>query len=164
MTDARGRSLAVSIHAPARGATRLRARPPSRCRSFNSRAREGRDSVRRCACRVREGVSIHAPARGATLGGSFASDAAKVSIHAPARGATTSPLLALYVSAKFQFTRPRGARLVRRLRAEAGDVVSIHAPARGATVSEIAHDHRLIVSIHAPARGATPSGGIPERP
>ncbi len=78
---------AVSIHAPARGATYGRARCcASEC--FNSRAREGRDlssraraSHRRCFnSRAREGrdmkllvfdgfrtVSIHAPARGATL-------------------------------------------------------------------------------------------------
>ncbi len=55
----------VSIHAPARGATRA-AGPPSR--SFR--------------------VSIHAPARGATLPGQLLGHVAAVSIHAPARGAT----------------------------------------------------------------------------
>ena len=76
----------------------------------------------------------------------------------------------------FQFTRPRGARLLvasptaqngrfnsraregRDLREEKeakGFVVSIHAPARGATDGLIALVDSIRVSIHAPARGAT---------
>ena len=78
----------VSIHAPARGATPWTAPLASMQTSFNSRAREGRDSrasfslKTRCCfnSRAREGrdtvfdvdhslviVSIHAPARGATM-------------------------------------------------------------------------------------------------
>ena len=138
----------VSIHAPARGATRR----PGRQRSgvgFNPRARAGRDVSSPLARRSRS-VSIHAPARGATGVASCSQAAIAVSIHAPARGATD-------------------ARGMSRISA-----VSIHAPARGATSGR----HRAlrgfnpraragrdalqmrersppIVSIHAPARGAT---------
>ena len=122
----------VSIHAPARGATRLRL---DRRRGLQ--------------------VSIHAPARGATepmrpsaeplrfrstppRGGRRLCRAARpagggVSIHAPARGATGRPLV-LY----------------------SRQTVSIHAPARGATVDGAFYRGVVVVvSIHAPARGAT---------
>src|SRR6056297_2235666 len=59
-------TILVSIHAPARGATR-----------------EIRESTNR------QGVSIHAPARGATNNDVARIKGYIVSIHAPARGATT---------------------------------------------------------------------------
>ena len=144
----------VSIHAPARGATR-QTNPRGGCRGFNSRAREGRDKRAPESGRI-NGVSIHAPARGATPHDLIGGLHSFVSIHAPARGATR-----------------HGAGPVRRIR------VSIHAPARGATnlcretrprdpsFNSRAREGRdravgqsaqwWCVSIHAPARGATPS-------
>ena len=97
----------VSIHAPARGAT-LFACLMHPSDSFNSRAREGRDAG---AAGTRRGarVSIHAPARGATGETQREEIDADVSIHAPARGATVSSA-ALPDASEFQFTRPRGAR------------------------------------------------------
>ena len=75
-----------SIHAPARGATRLRSRKVSVRRGFNPRTREGCDDAQ----------------------GNL--DAYKdVSIHAPARGATKADSISLDVS-KFQSTHPRGVR------------------------------------------------------
>jgi len=100
-------SVIVSIHAPARGATYLlpdgyyvgefqSTRPHgarhvmgcarSRHKSFNPRARTGRDLLLVSATAGSD-VSIHAPARGATL-----------------------VLLLLAVSVLFQSTRPHGAR------------------------------------------------------
>ena len=76
----------VSIHAPARGATRKTAFP---------------------ACHTP--VSIHAPARGATVFFDYMRQLPQVSIHAPARGATAE-VLDCRETAKFQSTRPRGAR------------------------------------------------------
>ena len=150
--DAQG----VSIHAPARGATRdhsPRERPPSR---FNPRPcargdhpggqppaqaqgfqstplREGRHNSTDMVRKGRK-VSIHAPARGATFSPHTRASSRSVSIHAPARGATDA----------------------------AGELaddghVSIHAPARGATCTDCGRDSRAVVSIHAPARGATRS-------
>ena len=78
-------------------------------------------------------VSIHAPARGATVAGATAEDLLKVSIHAPARGATISPDTP-QPAAKFQSTRPRGARRFRHDAHCLRERVSIHAPARGATL------------------------------
>ena len=122
----------VSIHAPARGATRLQyagarilstfqstrprgarrvrtsmsqavkmfqstrprgARRGADCKAeiwpcFNPRAREGRDNTFNWGFGITLPVSIHAPARGATV--------------------TKAPL---QIPARFQSTRPRGARL-----------------------------------------------------
>ena len=100
----------VSIHAPAKGATRpllaecdaadlFRSTPPRRGR----RAGETKHEV------VRR-VSIHAPAKGATYGWNCHRHDKPVSIHAPAKGATSNA--------------PPG---------RACRLVSIHAPAKGAT-------------------------------
>ena len=61
---------------------------------FNSRAREGRD-IFVAVSRRRVRVSIHAPARGATGEGILCRSIYGVSIHAPARGATRSSPLSL---------------------------------------------------------------------
>ena len=62
--------------------------PPRRGhRSFNPRAREGRDN-KYSECHAMTPVSIHAPARGATKNGLKFWLVFLVSIHAPARGAT----------------------------------------------------------------------------
>ena len=104
------RRARVSIHAPARGATPSVMSTLIDGRSFNPRARERRDGLRRGVGRVDLGVSIHAPARGATryrpaplpdstrfnpraregrdATGLAYDTTADVSIHAPARGAT----------------------------------------------------------------------------
>ena len=120
----------VSIHAPARGATRgisndksidefqsTLPRGERRCAiralvhksSFNPRSREGSDC---CVCHC---LPHHL-----------------VSIHAPARGATTLWKMRINDS-KFQSTLPRGERLFRISIVSFIFFVSIHAPARGAT-------------------------------
>ena len=122
---------AVSIHAPARGATRRRVES---------------DTGRR--------VSIHAPARGATRRRVESDTGRRVSIHAPARGAT--PNHGHYERLlRFQSTRPRGARQYAPCAFHEFQTVSIHAPARGATLLGGHQYHQTEVSIHAPARGAT---------
>ena len=62
-------SEAVSIHAPARGATVYMFELVSFELGFNPRAREGRDAVDGVKGRCPGPVSIHAPARGATADG-----------------------------------------------------------------------------------------------
>ncbi len=142
---------------------------------FNSRAREGRDHIE--AGEVRPGgVSIHAPARGATNGRPGVRLDAAVSIHAPARGATLRQV-SMATRIVFQFTRPRGARLVLvhghhglarfNSRAREGRDAFVSALSaersmfqftrpRGARLP-VLHAGRAPrrVSIHAPARGAT---------
>ncbi len=170
----------VSIHAPARGATRraggrngggrgFNPRPrargdrrgpadPGRASRFNPRPR-ARGDLREEVPLLLEFVSIHAPARGATL--SCATNRA---------------------SLKFQSTPPREGRRVYQARTRMfggfnprprarGDeafvecaqahFVSIHAPARGATRRLPERRQLVEVSIHAPARGATARVEIP---
>ena len=78
--------IAVSIHAPAWGATRGRIDQVGRG-GFNPRPRMGGDLEAELAELV-AGVSIHAPAWGATAEASLVVIPHDVSIHAPAWGAT----------------------------------------------------------------------------
>ena len=57
--------ISISIHAPAKGATRPLTRPSSSARYFNPRSCEGSDP---CPWKseVRYDISIHAPVKGAT--------------------------------------------------------------------------------------------------
>ena len=120
----------VSIHAPAKGATRSRQICHVRRSCFNPRTREGCDKMSDALTEDML-VSIHAPAKGATINRvgspcmSFQSthprrvrphysDAWRhgVSIHAPAKGATQSKILATSMICKFQSTHPRRVRHV----------------------------------------------------
>ncbi len=78
----------VSIHAPARGATRATARPTRRTGLFQSTRPRGARLDPVAVIQHLGLVSIHAPARGATWSASKARARSCVSIHAPARGAT----------------------------------------------------------------------------
>ena len=128
----RDRAREVSIHAPARGATRRAHRRIDLTLLFQStRPRGARLRVAAFLMQYYS-VSIHAPARGATRVDDVQQVVFDVSIHAPARGATLRHFLAA-VRARFQSTRPRGARPPERDRGAARRRVSIHAPARGAT-------------------------------
>ena len=99
--------LEVSIHAPARGATR-RSKWLLIWSSFNPRARAGRDApaptpknpLSSFNPRARAGRDVHH---------TFVTQWFEVSIHAPARGATCVVFNRLQAAA-FQSTRPRGAR------------------------------------------------------
>ena len=108
---ARVATSAVSIHAPARGATLTvshRSLPP---RQFQSTRPRG---ARRSGCRIprRQGwVSIHAPARGATWP-CRGSPLSRGSFNPRAReGRDSSSDVDAKRSKSFQSTRPRGARL-----------------------------------------------------
>ncbi len=99
----------VSIHAPARGATRKPyAKPRNNEVSIHAPARGATyaGTQRHEAYQV----SIHAPARGATgPAGALVSMLQEVSIHAPARGATRHLDLIAYLM-EFLSTPPRGER------------------------------------------------------
>ena len=190
----------VSIHAPAWGATTQCLHVLFSLPRFNPRARVGRDCV--CFCRTdcatqfqstrprgarpaleagdpgRDGFNPRARVGRDTSGtGRHVGDAG-VSIHAPAWGATHPVAPAARVLARFQSTRPRGARPDYRMRLYDKGWVSIHAPAWGATAREamsldalaafqstrprgarhvVQEGHLTLpeVSIHAPAWGAT---------
>ena len=145
--------LAVSIHAPAGGATAApRALSAPIC--FNPRARGGRDiickdyaissqfqSTRPRGARLaepvtvqREAVSIHAPAGGAT---SCANNCVLLICFNPrARGGRDASSYCFSQIFRFQSTRPRGARRSDRCNCRCRKV-SIHAPAGGATHRDI---------------------------
>ena len=123
---------AVSIHAPAWGATADQSQSRQQSRRFNPRARVGRDCSSMFIVSYTT-VSIHAPAWGATRLYRQTACGHTVSIHAPAWGATRcagrcdhhkgcfNPRArvgrdcaseeATVRSNRFQSTRPRGARL-----------------------------------------------------
>ena len=98
----------VSIHAPAWGATRYRARKARRSASFNPRARMGRDSPPLYK-NANNKVSIHAPAWGATCKRYWLKNVSKFQSTRP-HGARRRLKRALPQQSKFQSTRPHGAR------------------------------------------------------
>ena len=113
----------ISIHAPARGATRSLFRIAKAGSYFNPRSREGSDvnplprrgaSIRFQSTLPRgerqestgrfpapEFISIHAPARGATQCDAIYVLLNYISIHAPARGATIDKEGSMYVDRNF---------------------------------------------------------------
>ena len=125
---------AISIHAPARGATFCP--HGSRCwiRNFNPRSREGSDPTSPCSpCGPR--ISIHAPARGAT-------DV----VNQPHHG-----------EEDFNPRSREGSDNAPVTFEHCFWIISIHAPARGATKDCSFESLYESISIHAPARGATDS-------
>ena len=131
------RQAVVSIHAPARGATRA-------CSLF----------------RAIRAVSIHAPARGATRSNSDGARYITAFQSTRPRGARLTTPEKRRRADTFQSTRPRGARRDDGRTGKSIFCVSIHAPARGATQEIILTFNNAGVSIHAPARGATKAAGI----
>ena len=149
-----GSAIAISIHAPARGATA----ETQEILTFDI-------------------ISIHAPARGATAVNNPASLQLGISIHAPARGATRPHQKEEADKPNFNPRSREGSDGQRNINGTNYDI-SIHAPARGATAflcqvgasvwlfqSTLPRGERptyfvsyvldLYISIHAPARGAT---------
>ena len=78
----------ISIHAPPRGATRIRQQHAALSGAFQfTPLREGRPFFLYLVSRVPL-ISIHAPPRGATTSARVHADFRRISIHAPPRGAT----------------------------------------------------------------------------
>ena len=149
--------LAISIHAPARGATCTKAICFYEYGKFQSTLPRGE----------RPSIPDIIPS------------AKSISIHAPARGATLPRSQSQWESSLFQSTLPRGERLhifkfstfstdfnprsregsdgLWKYEAVESIKISIHAPARGATFYKGCIPDDLEISIHAPARGATES-------
>ena len=126
------RHLAVSIHAPTKGATCTSRTIPSH-----------------------QSVSIHAPTKGAT--GSIPDGSAGHIRFNPRSHEGSDPLpdaLSQLLSL-FQSTLPRRERQETVRAIEPVDIVSIHAPTKGATLYRWRTVLYKIVSIHAPTKGAT---------
>ena len=103
-----GPLLEVSIHAPARGATRD-ATPPAAPACFNSRAREGRDQD---LTPIEQALTVFqfTRPRGARLVKRLARRASKCFNSRAREGRDIEHWAARKASAEFQFARPRGAR------------------------------------------------------
>ena len=102
----------ISIHAPARGATK-----------------ERYDIIGK-----QFGISIHAPARGATRKTFWKTHRHRISIHAPARGATQGTSKDRSNDRNFNPRSREGSDDLRYRILIPAKYISIHAPARGATI------------------------------
>ena len=145
----------ISIHAPARGATRIgvctRAvpsdfNPRSRKgsdhyipdnfilrKNFNPRSRKGSDASNSCNKHVVLLISIHAPARGATRTASFLKFTLLHFNPRSRKGSDTHRKMMMVTLMIFQSTLPQGERLNDKTTLDGIADISIHAPARGAT-------------------------------
>jgi len=165
----------VSIHAPARGATKAthgpvtirrfqstRPRGARRSRNivkrlyvtrFNPRARAGRDATRPEFSR-QQIVSIHAPARGATCKISYAH---RIKMFQSTRPRGARPVTPGITPPKsmFQSTRPRGARHYGRAYRTYARMFQSTRPRGARPLHPLRPTRTGLVSIHAPARGAT---------
>ena len=122
----------ISIHAPAKGATRMGRLLNQRAENFNPRSREGSDYCSGAYGKY-SGISIHAPAMGATRLQNKGFQFEDISIHAPAKGATRGRGADVDRRCIFQSTLPRRERPGHLKRARLDRHISIHAPAKGAT-------------------------------
>jgi len=148
-----GDGIKVSIHAPARGAT-----PPAwpkcggNCR-FNPRPRAGGDTRTTTHERSRRRFNPRPRAGGDPL--LFGNQgAAPVSIHAPARGATAMHS-GIFSTDMFQSTPPRGGRQPRASMMRREQLFQSTPPRGGRRSVTYPGEGVAFVSIHAPARGAT---------
>ena len=123
----------ISIHAPARGATK----------------NEG-------AAFLNAYISIHAPARGATRKAAIQTYSGIFQSTLP-RGERPYHPIATQATIDFNPRSREGSDLLVPS-AVNWSIISIHAPARGATTIGLYSAIGFEISIHAPARGATASG------
>ena len=80
--------VAISIHAPVKGATSLIPISQVGVVYFNPRTREGCDIIIFSKVIEKVSISIHAPVKGATQKIKFYAGCIRISIHAPVKGAT----------------------------------------------------------------------------
>ena len=118
-------SYNISIHAPAKGATKAGIRRSAPSSDFNPRTREGCDAFEIKTQDKYLQISIHAPAKGATL---FAS-------------------VCNVPEFLFQSTHPRRVRPQGTDETTGGGGISIHAPAKGATAFKLAQSLSALSSI-----------------
>ena len=123
----------ISIHAPAKGATRTDSKTQMEYLNFNPRSREGSDLREVISSMLHMSISIHAPAKGATPAPAVPRPVLfSISIHAPAKGATSSNA---FISSFKPYFNPRSREGSDEREAEKrkSNDISIHAPAKGAT-------------------------------
>ena len=102
----------ISIHAPAKGATKRPTMLMTQLRFQSTHPRRVRPALVN-ALREAFPISIHAPAKGATIERADKMNKKYISIHAPAKGATENLGSTPEVIILFQSTHPRRVRRVR---------------------------------------------------
>ena len=147
----------ISTHGPARGPTPIRSRISCwRIWHFNSRPREGADTLQITAITALNIISTHGPARGPTLLDKIKTEAQLISTHGPARGPTCI-VLPSHHWCKYFNSRPReGAdrqELVARLLYKN---ISTHGPARGPTTITSTNGTMFKFQLTAPRGGRLP--------
>ena len=151
---------AVSIRAPARGATPAQPHRRASLPGFNPRPRTGGDFRDPLQVTRLLPVSIRAPARGATERRWHDAPGELVSIRAPARGATWKIRSLLGLNA-FQSAPPHGGRLEGVLQPRQPADSFNPRPRTGGDLLRRSYRPQSPVSIRAPARGATlPAGRV----
>ncbi len=145
----------ISIHAPAKGATRIWQRRRAADREFQSTLPRRERPPLPPLPPVLPDISIHAPAKGATTAPFARAGMSSISIHAPAKGATglrpPDPRRGLHFNPRSregsdlrQSTSYRCLRYFNPRSREGSDPGCLVIPVFG-----------LSISIHAPAKGAT---------
>ena len=124
--------LAISIHAPAKGATSEHIRNSKNLHHFNPRSREGSDREKQYINMMINLFQSTLPRRERRQMPLGNRQFVGISIHAPAKGATKK--FQIHVDKnQFQSTLPRRERRIIDPSAEPREIISIHAPAKGAT-------------------------------
>ena len=144
----------ISIHAPAKGATRELRDADEWEVLFQSTLPRRERLERKLHNKQTDIISIHAPAKGATSRPTSISSTAAFQSTLPRRERRITSSFSSH-RARFQSTLPRRERPLARPRLAVRTVISIHAPAKGATVQPHRGGHGIPISIHAPAKGAT---------
>ena len=128
-----GKRTFISIHAPAKGATRPLTRPSSSARYFNPRSREGSDIEAAEPARSTN-ISIHAPVKGATQNCLTWQQSAE---HFNPRSREGSDTDRFRLTGGTKYFNPRsreGSDVVGAASRHVADGISIHAPVKGATL------------------------------
>ena len=143
---------AISIHAPAKGATKCTDWNLPQNRNFNPRSREGSDEENKMQ-KSRFVISIHAPAKGATHESVCNQSIGAFQSTLPRRERHTLQADMIPVK-KFQSTLPRRERPKPIMQEDS--IMYFNPRSReGSDVVVSVNDYRIIISIHAPAKGAT---------
>ena len=123
--------MAISIHAPTRGAT-----------------------LQKLQSAGVKGISIHAPTRGATIFAIFSCTGLFISIHAPTRGATQETISLTEIISDFN---PRSHKGSDRWNSNNNLNFNYFNPRshKGSDISKLIITCNCGISIHAPTRGAT---------
>ena len=147
----------ISIHAPARGATYLRAPVYHFHSNFNPRSREGSDQNRiQLVIRISI-ISIHAPARGATFSTGFQPLGGVLFQSTLPRGERRHIGVNVLFHDLFQSTLPRGER-PREIHPHQSEHNFNPRSREGSDIDRNVCRCVYRISIHAPARGATDLG------